>query len=383
MSTLRRPLATLLVESAAGDRSGEHLPANLDARQLLKAGRMHRVLPALRRRLHGCPEASEWMPILDAQRHQQLLRHMQAGHDLGRVARAFATAGVRWAVSKGPVLSDTVWPHPDMREYTDVDVFVHPADFAAALASLEASGFCLVDRNWPEMRRLSRAEMAMSGPSGFPLDLHWDIAVTPRARSTFRIDLPEMLERTELTPLGTGVTVPVFDPADLLLHVAFHAAQNGANRLVWIADVLHAALNPAVDWQRFAADALRTRVATPVSMVLERVERTFDVVLPTPPRLRSVAASLPGRAARMRDASRPFPGLPDDPGLSGLEFSSARDSALGSLGSALWQWADVRRIEARVRRRGPDINPLDFDIPDAAARRAYLSTVWEVAHSSS
>lgn len=383
MTPERRPLASLLIDSAAGTNSGAPLPPDIDGHPLMNAGRMHRVLPALRRRVNGRTEADPWMTALNTLRHQQLLRHMQAGHELGSVSRTFADATIRWAVSKGPVLSDIVWPYPDMREYTDVDVFVHPADFARALAVLEASGFSLVDRNWPEMRRLSRAEVAMTGPTGIAFDVHWDIAVTPRARSTFRINLPTMLSRVRHVTLGTGVTVPVFDPTDLLLHVAFHAAQNGANRLVWVADVLHCTQHASIHWQRLTSDAIHARIATPVAMVLERVERTFGVSLPLPATLRSYSVTtFSGRTARLRDASRPFPGLPDDPALSGLEFSSARDTALGSLGSALWQWADVRRIEARVRRNGADANPLDDDVPDAAARRDYLRDVLSATPSA-
>lgn len=383
MNSNRRELSALLVESASGTHSGASIHADLDVRQLMTAGRMHRILPALRRRVRSHPEAAPWLPPLDAVRHQQLLRHMQAGSDLQRIAQEFADAQIRWAVSKGPVLSDAVWPHPDMREYTDVDVFVHPADFAAALSALEGCGFSLVDRNWPAIRRLSRAEVAMTGPSGLPLDLHWDISVTPAARSTFRIDLPTMLSRTQSISLGSGATVPVFDPTDLLLHVAFHAAQNGANRLVWIADVFHCAQNQAINWQRLGDDAVHARIATPVSMVIERAERTFDTSFALTEHLRRCAVTSPsGRTARYRAASHPFPCLPDDPASSGLEFSSARDNAIGALGSALWQWVDVRRIEARVRRRGDVANPLDDDIPDATARRGYLRDVLAAASSA-
>lgn len=382
MNTARRPLAALLIESAAGHTGTPLTQIDFDARELMEAGRMHRVLPALRRRLRDVSEVDKWVPMLDTLRHQQLLRHMQAGHDLACIERAFEKTAVRWAVSKGPILSDAVWPHPDMREYTDVDVFVHPADFADALCALEQAGFSLIDRNWPEIRRLGRAEVAMVGPSGFPLDLHWDIAVTPRARSTFRFDLPSMLGRARPVRLGTGVTVPMFDATDLLLHVAFHAAQNGANRLVWIADALHCAQNPDVDWERLARDAAHARAATPVAMVIARVERTFDVLLPLPQALRNRACtSISDRTARFREAARPFPGLPNDRALSGLEFSSARDNPMRSLGAAIWQWIEVRIIERRVRRHGADANPLDSDVPDLGARHEYLSAVRATAAS--
>lgn len=378
MTANLRPLAALLVESARGTNDAiDPAVAKIAATTLFESARLHRVVPALRRRLRSKPGVPiEWTPSLDAARHGQLLRHMQASNDLSVLSRVFAESNVRWAISKGPVLSDVIWPHPDMREYTDLDVFVQPADFAKALDAVEAAGFSLVDRNWPEMRRQRRAEVALRGPSGFALDLHWDIAVTPGARRSFRINLPSMLDRTRTVTLGTGLSVPAFDPTDLLLHVAFHAAGSGANRLVWIADVYHASHAAGVDWKLLNERARHARMATPISMVLARAERTFGCTLPLPDELRARAlTSLSGRVAIRRDDLHPFPGLPGDGSLSGVEYSSARENAAASAALAAWQWFDVRRIEARVRRDGGETNLLDEDVPDVSARRDYLRSV--------
>lgn len=376
MSDPLRPIARLLVESVYGHTGP--LPealGDVSVSYLTAAGQFHRLRPALRRRLRSSDAPEQLLMPLEMARHAQLMRQMRAGHDLALIVAAFGTQ-VRWATAKGPVLTDVVWPHPDMREYTDVDVFVHPSDFASALTRLEAAGFTYVDRNWPEIMRLGRAELAMQGPSGFPLDLHWDINVSRRARRAFKSNLPAMLGRLRQVRTGTGVPVPTFDATDSLIHLAHHAAQSGANRLVWIGDVLHASRSQDVDWSALSRRTLEAGMTTTVGIVLARAERTFSVTLPLPQALRRQAdRSISGRIASTRDARFPFPALPGDPRMSGAEYSSARRDSLRSLAAAIKQWVEVRVTESRVRRRGPDTNPLDIDVSDSAARTAYLNMV--------
>src|SRR5207342_3091634 len=105
--------------------------------------------------------------------------------------------------------------------------------FADALQALDEVEFQLVDRNWPLLRSTMRAEVAMAGKYGTPVDLHWHIAVPKNLRLSFDIDIDGMLKRSTLGMLGNGLEVPVLDPVDTVFHLAFHAAQSGGGRLVW------------------------------------------------------------------------------------------------------------------------------------------------------
>ena len=378
MTKKLRPLARLLLESVT-NIAGELPPGvvSIPVDQVVTTAFQHRVRPALWRRIRSAPSApAAWRAALEAARHGQLIRQMQATHDLGLICDAFATRGIRWAVAKGPVLSSVVWPHPDMREFGDLDLFVHPADFAVALGELERLGAAYVDRNWPEIHRQGRAELALRGPSGFAIDLHWDVTVSRAARRAFRADLPAMLARRRVVGLTDELSVPTFDASDTLVHLAHHAAQSGANRLVWLADVLHASDHAEVDWTKVSERAIQWGMGITAGLVLARTERTFGVALPLPVELRRAASrSWCGILAAHRDRERPFPHLPDDPAASGLEYSSARRNNLFSLVAAIDQWFEVRRTELRVRRHGPDDNPLDNPVDDPAAKADYLELV--------
>jgi len=374
-----RLLARLLIESvldAGGDRP---LGAELSATTvdtILTAGGEHRITPAIARRVKGAPDApTEWVRALAPHRTMQLMRHMQAAGDLSLIGATFERQGVAWAVGKGPVAADLIWPSPDMREYYDLDVFVNRRDFAVALDALLQSGCVLVDRNWLELNRSRRAEIALKGPAGTHIDLHWDIAVTPKLRRAFDTDMDGMLNRARPARLGSGVEVRVFDPIDTVAHLVFHAAQAGANRLMWMADIHHAAALPGFDWAEFGRRSERARTAVPTAIVLERVARCLGFRVQPPAAVLAPAAGVWGSLARRRDHAHPFPGLPGDPHRGGTVFSSARAGVTASAVNAMADMWITRVTERRVDRKGPDDRVLYRDVADARARREYLAAV--------
>lgn len=372
-----RPLAGLLIESVTGSRGPLGEVTGLPARAILDAGAQHRVTPALYRRVRSAEDAPpEWVEPLATRRHAQLMRHMQAGADLAAASHVFAALDVPWTVAKGPVAADHLWPATDMREYYDVDVFVPARHFETALSGLLDAGFSLTDRNWPELLRTARAEIALAGPAGTHVDLHWDIAVIPELRKAFRIDLPSMIERSRPVRLASGVEVSTFDPADTTHHLVFHAAQAGANRLMWIGDIHYSLLANGLDHEEFLRRVRQARTTAPTTAVLRRVHRVLESV---PPRIHaSLPTSLWDALANNRDAQYPFPGLPGDPHQAGHLYSSARSSFFASAGALLARMYQSRRTE-RAERAKPPLEVRDRvlwrDVPDAVARRAYLDHV--------
>jgi hypothetical protein len=371
-----RPAAALLIDAVLGLQSP--LPQEqtaLDVESVVSAADMHRVTPAVYRRAAAAGNApASWMDALAGMRRAQLARHLRASADLAPIARAFDDGGIRWAVAKGPAAADLIWPHPDMREYVDIDLFVHPTDFEDALATLERLGSRLVDRNWVEVRRCMRAELALVGATGTPVDLHWDMAVPPKLRRAFHTDMAGMLRRSRQATLGSGVVVPVFDPTDTVLHLAFHAAQAGGARLMWLGDLYYAASMEGFDINELAARARRARVEVPVAVVLDRVDRVLGLPGGLGPFERFLAGAA-GRLVRRRDSLVSFPGLPGDRSRAVDIASGVRRGAAASAVSMGSFLIESRRITRRVERHGPDVRLLGIDVPDAEARAGYLSRV--------
>ncbi|MGH1561890.1 nucleotidyltransferase family protein [Mumia sp. DW29H23] len=372
-----RPLAQLLVDAVSGaDRTQQPWDLDLpELRDVAVASHMHRVTPAVASVLAARPDAGRWAALQHV-RHEQLMRHLRAREDLRTLGDALTSAGIAWVAVKGPVLSDLVWPRPDMREYYDLDVVVDRTAFADAMKVLEDVGCTLVDRNWPLMREAMRAEVAMRAPYGTALDLHWDIAVPQQLRRDFRTDVAGLLRRSRVVEPVPGLAVPTLDATDTVLHLAFHAAHSGVSRLVWLADVRYAMDAAGFDADALAARARDAHAELPVALVLRRTDEVLGLTVPFPAGLARADRSAWARVARSRDRRRPFPGLPGDDHLGGTLYGAARRGVVRSVTSAIASRRTLRAEEqAFDARDGRPSRPLQEDVPDTAARAAYLRAV--------
>ncbi|WP_277209503.1 nucleotidyltransferase family protein [Isoptericola croceus] len=367
-----RPLARLLLD-AAFDRPGtcsDEL-GRVTGEELWEAGLLHRVTPAVARAVRGWDEVPEvWRIPLEVGRNRQMLRHLRALEDLKGIGAAFDRAGIAWVAVKGATLASVVWPHADMREYYDLDLLVEPAAFRDAVEIVESTGGRLLDRNWPALRASGRGELAMVGQHGTHVDLHWHLAVAPSVRRAFPLDVDVMLARRRHHDLS-AVSLPMLDPEDQALHVAVHAAQAGANRLMWLADVYYASQD--VDWDELERRSRAARAAVPVALVLDGAYRVAGEHGVPHPGLARAAAGAWGRLVRARDDRHPFPGLPGDSKLGGNVYSAARSSVAASVWRLGSNHAKVRYYGWQ-HRTGRDVaRPLQHDVPDARARDAYFA----------
>lgn len=349
----------------------------LPLRELVQAGDLHRITPAMHRRLRdveGVPP--EWRRAFAHRRHEQLMRHLRAIEDLKNAAAALDGAGIAWVAVKGPVLAECIWPSPAMRQYMDLDLIVDRHRFTDALDALRDAQIEQLDRNWPMLAATMRAEVAMRGRFGSVIDLHWDIAVPRQLRRDFGLDVGGMLSRARSVGLSQGTSqIKVLDPVDTVLHLVFHAAQAGAHLLVWLADIRFALQQEGFDWIEFERRARAARFDLPAAVVIARADRALDLDQPLPPWVRRRARGIWGRLTEVRDGRHPFPGLPDEPHVGGNLYAATRNG----LPLSMWRLArsavEVRRIEARERAGKNVERELELDVPDARAERAYLDTI--------
>jgi hypothetical protein len=383
VSRQARPLARLLVESVL-DVKGP-LPSGLEFVSLpeaVDAAEQHRISPAVQRRLRLQHAPEGWQTAFDSLRLQQVMRHMRTQAELKTIGAALDDAGIDWLVGKGPVAADTIWPQTDMREYFDVDLFVSSTRFEDAIDVLLDAGCSLVDRNWRELAHTMRAEIALIGPLGTPIDLHWHIAVPSELRRTFCVDMNAMIARARTVSLGTGLQVRTFDEIDTVLHLAFHAAQAGANKLMWAGDIHYALQDPRFDADVFWARARDARVTRPVSMVLERVDAALGTASLSDAYEGLDTGGAWGRVVRRAQRSRPFPSLPSDPHAGGNAVGGVRPTTIGSAVATIRSAVVVRLTERRVDRSGPEERTLHRDVLDTDARRRYFATVQNQGRST-
>lgn len=200
---------------------------------------------------------------------EAVARRMHDAAQRGRVAAndraylelavGFARAGLRPLFLKGPVTRAAMGEAGAVRPSTDVDVLVAPAERRAAERLL---------RSWGYARRRGVHADCWTRRGSADIDLHWTIARSGvHPRSVWAI-----LDEHRASVRVAGGTIPGFDDAATIVHLALHLTQNDSDRPV---DDLAAALDHLGDDPLDDAVAIASalRVSTSVAWAFVRIGR--------------------------------------------------------------------------------------------------------------
>jgi hypothetical protein len=263
----RRDAGRVLLRSVAHD--GWATPSSeiddavrgADLAELSKLAAFHGVAGcvyhALRDNTLVRPEVSQ---RLRATYHRAVATQLQIAADLRGISAALDDLGVPWLVVKGPVLAETVYPRPDLRGYTDLDLVVRARDLGRVLQALEAMGGTILDTNWSLLTDELKGEVQVRVGLGTSVDAHWHVVNEAEVRSSFALAMPQLFERSIRVSLST-CEVATTDRVDTLIHLALHSCMSGANRLVWLKDLEQAIAEP-FPWDEALsrADASKTGI---------------------------------------------------------------------------------------------------------------------------
>jgi hypothetical protein len=141
------------------------------------------------------------------------------------VVAALSGAGVPSIALKGPILRERLFPEGDEHASADIDILVGPDHWSAAESELGRLGFAplLLDIIPGDRPNHARPYARVAG--GPSVDLH---------RTLLGADAPASVvwhilnQETESAQSGRSA-VRILNPSGQLLHVALHAAQNGAD----------------------------------------------------------------------------------------------------------------------------------------------------------
>jgi hypothetical protein len=200
-----------------------------------------------------------------------------------REALARGAAGLPMAVIKGPVFARTLYPEPELRTFTDIDILVPPVAEPQLAAQLMTCGYELADdatapvRNeWKWVKRDNPTLM---------IEVHTDLVHAPSLRASLSLTYDDLAEDFE-TPAGC-----------LMIAIVHGAFSHGFERLQHVVDVCQAAraLATAEDEQRFEQLVERTGARYAAAVSLDLVGRML-----AEPRCHEIAQALgPESSIRM------------------------------------------------------------------------------------
>lgn len=195
--------------------------------------------------------------------HQQLREAVNAETLLLSVAKQLYEAGIVWAVLKGAGLAHTVYEHPSLRCFADVDVLIHPAHWKAAVKLLDSQASETPQVN-KFVARYGKGRTVQAG--SVELDLHRRLAV---GWFGVRCDHRRLLDNPTTFSVA-GQSIPVLSPSAQLVHASVHFVLGGNPGPRAARDVIVLAANDVV-----LRDAFDLAVKCGLAAVLHTAVKTL------------------------------------------------------------------------------------------------------------
>ena len=241
-----------------GQERVEHIAnwnlSNLDWSEVLRLAEHHGVLPLVARNLiehaRGLPPEIE--RSLRSAYDANLRRSLWFTAELARIMQHFERRQLRVVPYKGPVLAQSAYRDVGLRNFSDLDFLISPADFERAKQALAEIGYRPSAHFTPAVERFwlrKGYERSFDSPAGpnlvelqwallphfYAVDLHSDDLHSDDLHSD-DLRVEDLLRRAGRTVVG-GCEVPCLSPEDSLLVLCVHAAKHLWTRLIWLADI--------------------------------------------------------------------------------------------------------------------------------------------------
>jgi len=248
--------------SRDGVRIRTLLREELSWEQILDLGGRHSILSVLLRHVEATPDHRVPEAIVDQLRSQaqsRTVRNLQYAEELHDIVRTFENRSIRALPFKGPVLAEYVYGDLSLRAFGDLDILVHRADVSAAVDALEDCGY-----EWVEAAPRLDDSPLLGGPLTRPMvceyelergnhtvEIRWRVG---ESELPFGIEFETMWERHDTAQVA-GVALPVLEPEDRILVLAYHGTKHNWCLLKWVADFAVAVETTEIEWPRLVRRA--------------------------------------------------------------------------------------------------------------------------------
>jgi hypothetical protein len=262
--------ATTNIESQKADHIRGLLKENINWDKLIEMAQHHRVVPLLYSHLSRIcldlvPKAI--MTKLRADFLTQTRRGLLLSGELIKLLNLFAAENISVLPFKGPVLAASVYSNLSLRQFSDLDILVHPQDVEKAKNLFLSQGYSMkIERIevTPEQKATfvrSQSIYKLVREDAYPfihpeydliVELHWGIL--PNYFS-FPIDSEKLWQ--DLAPVTiVGETVPNLSPENTLLMLAGHGTKDCWTNLARVCDVAELIRShPQLNWHKLLEEA--------------------------------------------------------------------------------------------------------------------------------
>jgi hypothetical protein len=184
-------------------------------------------------------------------------RSLAQTREIRRLSRIFAQAEIRVLAFKGVVLSAQLYGDPGLRNPRDIDLLIHPGEFANAAALLVEAGYrrsgpILSPRQVLAHQRWIKDAGYFHAATGINVELHHRMSDNP---VLIPCDFDRLWREREEISVG-GARIATLPRRHLPLYLCVHGAGHCWEELRWLIDLAAALQQPgATDAAIAAADA--------------------------------------------------------------------------------------------------------------------------------
>jgi hypothetical protein len=277
------PEMRFLVEVCSAQANAPYASGSLNWGRVFELAEHHDVMPLVCRAISGLAEvAHNPVPQTIALRARDkyrlnLQKNIRLTQELLRVLECLESHGIPALPYKGPLLAQACYGDLALRQFSDLDLLIHPSDLARAKLALRDLGYTPNVSFSAAIERASLAsgyELAFDGPLGRNLlELQWRLLP-----GFYSVDLPvdQLFERAQLTQLS-GNHVRTLATEDLIVGLCLHAAKHAWARLSWICDINRAVRSQAIDWSVVEERARQLGIVRVLTIGLRIAEKVLGI----------------------------------------------------------------------------------------------------------
>jgi len=201
--------------------------------------------------------------------------------ELLEIVQLFGEHAIPVLVHKGPVLSRLVYGDPALREYSDLDLLLPPAELARARQLLANRGYQPLFALTPALDQAvleSPRHYHVALKHQLMVELHWKID------AEFPVGTPESPDWWAGCPTVPLAGRPVLRLGDeelvlaLLLHGSKHLWEQ-LNSVMELAELIRS--RPMLDWEEIRERAVALRAERRVALGLSLLAHCYDLTLPS------------------------------------------------------------------------------------------------------
>lgn len=256
------------------------LPSDVDWTRLARLAQHHGVVPQVYHRLAENPSFRNSLGELRELYAANARQTLWLTGELFRVLDHFENHGVEALPYKGPVLAEMLYGSVSMRQFSDLDLLVRPADVPKIKPLLAELGYELGLVLSPQEERAylgSGYEYTFDSLRGRNLlEIKWQIL--PRFYCV-DFDVSDLFQRASEVEVN-GRTVRTLHADDLVLVLCVHAAKHAWARLSWLCDLVALVKLGGINWAALEEQASRLGIQRIVAITFLLAHRLLAAPLP-------------------------------------------------------------------------------------------------------